>query len=268
MENNKHLSEQEIALCAEAIVNGTFSQLDEKYQKHLSECDICANEVNMVSSICEEEKIMLSQIERKVSENKKSTRNITAVLVWGAAASIILLLGVKFLSNNQVTNTHSNTVAVVDTAINNSHKTDSVIPMDTLVPEKQLKIEPKKEEEKEIENVIIKPDKKVLLAYATHADLEKMVKRFESGNMRGSEIKILSPIEIKSNAKDLKLDWENVDGQTLFLELFDNKGNLMSEIELTESGYKPKEIWQDGLYYWKLINEDFDLLFCGKIIIK
>ncbi|MGE0079578.1 MAG: hypothetical protein AB7S48_17085 [Bacteroidales bacterium] len=49
--------------------------------------------------------------------------------------------------------------------------------------------------------------------------------------------------------------------------ILNNNGENIQSIETQGNGIKIPELKQ-GLYYWKLINEDFDLLYCGKITVN
>jgi len=70
----KHFSEQEITLCAKAIVSGTFKQMDSYYNNHISDCCDCANQVTKVSSILEVENILVSELNAK-NENSDAYKN-------------------------------------------------------------------------------------------------------------------------------------------------------------------------------------------------
>lgn len=65
---DKHLNNEQICNCAEAIRNGTFHLMDDNIHDHLAECDKCANEVNKISTIIEEEQALL------VIENAKKKK--------------------------------------------------------------------------------------------------------------------------------------------------------------------------------------------------
>jgi hypothetical protein len=86
------------------------------------------------------------------------------------------------------------------------------------------------------------------------------------GNYRGESIDVTTLPELKY-AKGTKLEWNNPEKQVLYVELFNNSGEKIKEITTNESNYHLPML-QPGLYYWKLINENYDLLFVGKIIVK
>ena len=109
---------------------------------------------------------------------------------------------------------------------------------------------------------------KNLLAYAVNEELEKLVERYTETSLRGDfSVNIKSIIEIKSN-EDLVFEWNNTNKENLTLEFFNNSGDKLFEEKTSENRFTTTGLSNSGLYYWKLINEDFDLLFCGKIIVK
>ncbi len=46
-----HLSDQQMAVCAEAILENNFSLLNQNYRNHLAVCPACASMVLMVAQI-------------------------------------------------------------------------------------------------------------------------------------------------------------------------------------------------------------------------
>jgi hypothetical protein len=87
--------------------------------------------------------------------------------------------------------------------------------------------------------------------------------------MRGDDISVLSPhkMEVKQGSEIL-IKIKNPENSSLIFEFFDNKNKKLFEKETTEETCQVKKLTKPGLYYWKLLNQDFDLLYCGKIIIE
>lgn len=262
MGDTNHISEQEIAQCAEAINNGTYRELDQAIQDHIANCDSCANEVSMIATILEEEEALISGIENKRHEPETKSLNYKATIaLLASAASVILFFGVRFFSNNQITNNNSisENINVDTTQKARETKIQSpVIPLKTQ-PEEAKKKEPIK---------LLHTKKKHLLAYTPNEQLEKLVDRFDGATMRGENIEVISPILIESKVGQITLEWTNPDNQLLILEFFNNKGEKLFEKETNKILFQPKQLDKSGLYYWKLINEDFDLIFCGRIKLK
>lgn len=254
----QHLTDEQIAQCAEALSNGNLSILPENLRQHIKNCDTCAQQVNFVTETLSE----LNELE--IIATPKTKINF---IFWGSiAATLVILIGMSFYFNSW--RQKSQAIANMDknnTIIKKVDRTDS--------PKTKKIIHNKKDQiaaaDSDPPNFEVKPSLKKreteLLAYTPHPDLEKLVDRFSGSAMRGNDIKITTPILIQGKANSIVLNWENNAEQTLILEFFNNKGEKLFEEETSQSNFSPTKIKTKGLYYWKLINEDFDLLFCGKI---
>jgi hypothetical protein len=87
--------------------------------------------------------------------------------------------------------------------------------------------------------------------------------------MRGSDVFVLSPHEIEyKQGSQILIKIENPENSPLILEFFNNKGEKLFEKETSEETCQVEKLTTPGLYYWKLLNQDFDLLYCGKIVIE
>ena len=107
-----------------------------------------------------------------------------------------------------------------------------------------------------------------MLAFAPHPDMEKLVSRSANGTLRGDDLQIITAIEWKTISGQLKLEWKNEESALLYIEIFDNQGQTIFKTETNGNFISLNTITRPGRYYWKLLNEDFDLLFCGVIIIE
>lgn len=257
--NNSHLSEEQVALFAEALNSGELSNLPESVVKHYKQCNECAQEVLFVSQISQD----LDDVQTYEKQDK------TNYFYWiGAAAAIVILFGIVqfFNSDSDTTKIVENSKPEID-SIKIEEKAQSADSANVLaemeVTKKQLK-PLKKTSKPETKNT----NSENLLAYATNDDLEQLVERYKQGALRGDEISVKSPIHITSNVNDLTLEWTNTNQQELIVEFFNNKGEKLFEEITTDESLKLQKTEKKGLYYWKLINEDFDLLFCGKISLK
>lgn len=110
-------------------------------------------------------------------------------------------------------------------------------------------------------------ENKQLLAYATHSNLEKLVERSKVSVTRGRHTEVTVPSILNSSDLTPTLTWNNTSHDSLFIEVLDNNGQVIIEKETISNECK-LELKTPGLYYWKLLNDEFDLIFCGKIIIK
>lgn len=262
MHENKHLTEEQIAQCADAIVDGRFGLLDGSLRQHLAVCDECASEVLSVSDIVVDFK-----------EEAKEVKTIgfkpwVAAIASIAAAGLIFVVVTSVLdfnqdseqelqalasSNNVVADTTENTIEIIDSIV--TGKSTAVdLPKQAFQP---------KTSEKEAVTVV----QKDLLAEAFVPDktLEVLFSNFTQ-TYRGEDVVITSKGIIKRTETD-SLKWSNPMGEELYVEFFNNKGTRIITLTKKSAGVQIPEL-DKGLYYWKLINQDFDLLFVGKILVE
>lgn len=251
--NNTHFTDEQVALCAEALSSGNVGDLPVELQQHLKDCNECANTVAMVSEISDEIGIN--------KEHEQKGRTLNLALRVSAAAVILILIGLGFYTGMPDKADEKIAQTIADT-------TKSDLENEKIVVNKVADLEPQKLISKDsviTQNNLANND---LLAYATHDEMEKIVDRFRTGAMRGNDVEVKSPILIEAVLSEVVLEWTNENGQELIVEFFNNKGEKLYEEITVSNQIKPNRLKNKGLYYWKLINEDFDLVFCGKIKLK
>jgi len=247
----KHLTEEEVARCADAIREGSYKDLPLSLREHLAECDNCANEVSLVAEFLHE----LTSEEKKT---KMPLRLWLAISSVAAASLIVLVVGSFMWSRGRSDSNYGDLIVSHDTT---SRKTDILkSSRDTVKSTTEIK---------KTENKVVRPKiderKQMLAVFQPNPDLEKLSSNFAHA-YRGDEIIVKSPLELKYPAVD-SLKWLNSNSTELTIEIFNNKGETIKALKTDGNGVKIPPLNQ-GLFYWKLINEDFDLLFCGKIISK
>ena len=85
--------------------------------------------------------------------------------------------------------------------------------------------------------------------------------------MRGDEIEIISPdvIQLSTSATTV-LKWKTPENEDLNIEVFNNLGAKIMSLTTNENSIQLAPLKQEGLFYWKLFDSDYELLYCGKII--
>lgn len=264
MEENTHLTPGQVAMCAEAMTKGGYENLPKEIRQHLVKCDQCSDEVNVVVET-------LIESEPELIHQKKNRRKTT--LVVSLAASLTILVATVFVLKNQKYSSpvpQERQMAIV--------QEDTTLPIAEIEEIKEtVRVEVDKKDEpqafsKPKSNKIMKTPttaskESQLLAYNTNEKLEKWAERYKDWNMRGESVVIKTPFLFETG-KTFKLEWDNPKQETLIIELFNNNGEKIEEAEIDQNSYTPTTAVDPGLYYWKLINEDFDLLYCGKIKVK
>lgn len=255
----QHLTEQDIAKAAEAIASDRYSTLDKRIRTHLVACDDCANEVQMVQML---EHILKKNSKSRAPQSKR--QGIDIRLIIGIAASAAIIIGsIHFLQKPDI----KTPILVENTAIEDSIETRLKEKMD--VSQEHLS-KSQEEQTTEVETVPIEKAKadQDQLAYQSHQELEALVKRFEEGNMRGEGLKVISSSTIEEEADFVTLCWENPSNEGVIIEFFSNKGDKLYETYSEGNSHHPEKLPQPGLYYWKMLNADFDLIFCGRIMVR
>jgi len=265
-ENKKvqHLTEEQIAVYAEALATDNSANLPDEAKKHVKECLECSSEIQIVSEILRED--YKNSIAEGLNSVKKS-KNIN-INVWIAvAASIITIaaLGYLFTKNNGVP---ENNLMAIDSTIFNTNNivSNNKIKQDTVTINSKINNDSEIKKES-IGNSTKK--KEILIAFVPNKELEKLSERYKDNAMRGEEEIVISSEQKSFNTSDsISISLNKSNNQYLTVEVFDNKGAKITQLTTKENSVKLNDINEEGLYYWKLINEDYDLLYCGKIIIK
>ena len=290
-----HLTEEEIGMCADALQEESYYQLPQRIRAHLAECDQCAEEVLMVADLSEE-------IDFSMPEKRRGFLSNRRILAWGisVAASIALLFIVFHGSRNSddVSNYLTQEQQLSETSDQKEQARDTVSE-DEPVKEEQVndevlsdeetspQIAQNQEETAEVPSNGEQRDNrapaaamppgleedetdtlKFLARSETNEKLEKLVERFQ-GNLRNdTDVRVKTPVTIRHNEGSVVIKWENPDRKRLIIEVFDNQGERIFEAETRDQEYTLRNL-SKGLYYWKLISgKEFDLLFCGRILIE
>jgi len=234
MDNLKqHLSPEELALAAEYLHKK--QALPTEIQNHIKVCASCKYEV---MSVLELANFDATQPEIVFSPSRK----------WfvGIAAFALILLGVGMYWALVPQNKQEKQLAQV------VEKTaDSVVSIKDSIAEI-------------VNEIPIEEPEKVVLAQADftpNRELENLVARYQT-QLRSAET---SPVSVEKSADGFRFSWK-ADGLMSF-EIFDNKGDLLQSRE-TDKQFVVYQTENPGLYYFKLINEDFDLLWCGSFEVR
>jgi hypothetical protein len=255
MENN-HFNEEEIAICAEAIKTNRLNNLAKKLLNHLETCELCRQEILEVAGIVESiDERQLRKIDRRKNPSVRYLIGIGSV-----AASLLLVLYTLFYSKKEEAQIAKNDIPVdkyvdinEDTTIK-SKKIDSII--NNSNKNKKIKLKP---------NSFLNQKRK----FKKSTELEALVQRYKNSANRSIETNYnyisLLKFKIKEN---IVLNILNEHSETFIVEIFNYKNEKLKEFETNNTKLSIKNNFKAGNYYWKLLNEDFDLLFCGKIQIK
>ncbi len=234
-ELHNHLTPEEIAMCAEALNGKEYQNLPNDFHKHLEECDECAAEVVEVAQISMEWESMMKT---KFAQKKFNQRILIAVS--SIAAVLVLFLVFKTVLNNET----EKPIIVNNTEIKSSQN----IPIDTTTKSIVVDNSSMSSYNKKFES-----NRQLEILYNNHKDA-----------YRSDDVIIISKGEIKSNFP-ISLKWKNPNTIDLSVEIFDNKENIVFQKNTNKNAIVISTL-PKGLYYWKLIDEDYNLIYVGKII--
>jgi hypothetical protein len=271
MDNRKHLTEEQIAIFAEALASGHESDLPAEWREHVAQCDQCAHEVSMVSNLIDT-KSDFSGVE--AGKKKMFLTSGKFMKRLAVAASIIIIVGAGIYLTTTLKDHPQQNMALLeekpvkDSTNKKQEKQDfpetSIPEIKTTVEKPDSQIKPKASPRPQV-----KAETRDKLAYVPDENLEKLAERFESASMRGDDVSVVSPHEIKAEPKsDILIELKNPENSSLILEFFNNKGEKLFEKETSRETCQIKNLTEPGLYYWKLLSQDFDLLYCGKIVVE
>jgi|AntRauTorcE11898_2_1112593.scaffolds.fasta_scaffold02246_3 hypothetical protein len=260
----KHLSEEYIAQYAEALARGEQDYLPEEMRKHVKECNHCADEVMAVYEL-------MDTAASDVRQGKKNKFSMKPAYWVSIAAGITILIGVGgymiFYGDKQV-----EMPAVAEKEENIRQSDDLADERDTLDQDttRAMLIAADTQKRKPLEVADDKANKPLLAqAFEPHEGLEKLAARFEGESMRSSGFKVVSPHQIIVDGEEsINFEWSAEQHQQYIFTLLDNSNSIVFEKTVSHNGHTLEEPLNSGLYYWKLMNEDFDLLYCGKIKVK
>jgi len=235
MKNVKtHLNPEELALAAENTIR--HKELPLAILNHLNKCDACKYEL-----------MTLIELQEVIIDDKTLILKRNPVRWLAVAAIILVLLAVGVWWTMNLNSKQSQTE---DQMVQQSD------PKDNSIEAINLKDEIVVEENEQ--TTPAKNDLLALAAFKPNPELERLTERYKT-EMRNAP----NPaVQVESILDSLYFSW-SVHGLLIF-ELYNNEGVLLEEIQ-TASQKVSYEIEQPGLYYFKLINQDFDLLWCGKI---
>lgn len=257
---NSHLNEEQIAEIADAMNKSDLDSLPKHYLDHIKDCDQCADEVMLISDIVESPEIMQN------SSTKNTDRSIKLFLAFAASIALILASYYIFIKPQSP---NPNMAETNDTIINKINNNDNIAEIDTLIKVDKDIDNDKEESEIVNKNIIRKAieNEKNQIAFQEHKDLEELFNRFNTSTMRNAVLKIKSDsiLEISTN-DSIHIEWEKSDF-SYSIQILDNQAKELIVKDDLESNFKSNNTLDLGLYYWKILDEDYNLVYCGKLLV-
>lgn len=247
MIRDKHLSSEEIAMCADAVNNNAFENIPINIQKHIDNCHACANEVILVSEIQTEIEKDNIIIKSPKTNSKFIFSNKQIFISVSLAASLIF--GIFFITH-KLKNDKSIEFVKSENKIIREHLTEKEV--EKIIEEDPILIS------ENIKNNLDVSSKEFL----ANENLELLIEK-NKGTYRGSSVSILNNRDINLK-KSNKIIVDNPKNEIIYIEILDNNENQISESVISNNQYLISTL-ERGLYYYKIFNIDFDLIFVGRI---
>lgn len=250
----KHLNEEQIAMVADALNAGNVSSLPADVKAHMAKCEDCANKALVVSELS------LGVDSKALTLNNSNAKNrFHNYYIYLIAAASIIVLFLVFYMQEPIKIDHN----IADSG--DSLKTTKQVDTNKMAPPSEQTVIKEEYIDKEKLNKL--RDKK-LVAFVENKKFEENFCRFSNSEMRSVDLNIMSNQILKvHNTKGLKLEWTKP-SSPIIVELFNNKGEKIMSEETSDSCMDINSIEKEGLYYWKLLDEDYNLIYCGKIIYR
>ena len=245
--NHRHLTEEGVALYADALLLQRSDELPTSLREHVEGCLECEMQIMGVYEISKKlGPVSVSTphpyFDRESSGNKVrelaaryTTYYRIAAVIGGAA---LLAAGYYALMNGS---THEPTI------ISQQNKPAQ----QTVVEQPKATAAPKQETAQ-------------LLAdnFAESSNLEDLT----HGEFRSTTVEVLSPSVGQAVRQPIVFQWKNMD-EPVTIKILSNKERTLVSSTVKGNSYTFKKKLSQGLYYWKLESEK-ELLFVGKFLVK
>ncbi|PKP15533.1 MAG: hypothetical protein CVU06_16385 [Bacteroidetes bacterium HGW-Bacteroidetes-22] len=247
--NTNCLTEIQLAECADALFEQRYQSIPEPLKRHISSCEHCASELMMVCEIATlpEDSVKIPSPYRRILFPLLAIAAVLAVFFVLKAIFQPAALPLPKEDSEQMV--FKKIFEEFDGAVSTS---DSYVAGDDA-------------SKKTNKQAIAKAPKGMLASMEPNSDLEKLAGRSLTVTRSSNAVKLISKSFIHLKGMD-SLRWSNPAKSKLSLEWYNNKALQIHQTTLNGHS-SPIPALPAGLYYWKLISADGDLLFCGKVMV-
>lgn len=254
-----HLTEEGIALYAEALYLNRIDQLPAEIREHMDNCDSCLQQAIELYALMEHvDEAVLGPHPSLKKEKKNPRRRYIRLALVSAAATLALLLYWFSLEESNL--------GPPPEAVRPPIKDTLSIPIETIEKGPQA-LEEEVPKQEAVPKPEPKPKEQELYAYnfEPSEDLEELTGAIVRSNL----IKIDKP-QVDATFKVgqiISFAWQQSEQVPYFLIVLTNNEEILLRTEVSSGIYDYKEKLPPGLYYWKLETED-DLVHVGKFFIR
>jgi len=250
---NGHLTDEAIALMADAVIFGKERMLPSQLRAHVEECSQCKKEISGVYEVIKQDNELKNYTYHPFFGNIGNRENKFFLshkrYFIQLAAVFLLLLGISVVLF----------YLVPRGKVSNFPKQQAFLP-GTTKPQKGADTA-----NNLVNNKAIKKD-----AFAVNMEKSVFFESLIASQYRSGDIEILAPGISQQYAPDAPVRFElkgEISGP-LTLMIYNNKGKeLFEKAPIFSKSFTPETKFSSGLYYWKLLKGD-DLVHVGKFIVK
>jgi hypothetical protein len=253
----KHLSEAKIAMYAEALKFNATKQLDNHLINHVEACGDCQLMVSEIYELIKSDKNITFKghrySDKKINLYKNNIVNLK--LYIAVASLIIFILLFSALFRTGFTTKKKNLTEIVSIAKVKENFTQNKEPEinKNLTNNNISKAEIK--ENNYTEN------------FKEFPALEGMV---NTGLRNVIDFKLIAPSsgKIFGKSQAISFKWKIQDDAPLNIVIYNNKGEMIHTSDNTINRYILRDKLVTGLYYWKLLSKEKDIIYVGKFLIN
>lgn len=240
---HRHLTPEEIALCADQINIGKYSLIPSDLRNHLATCDICVSELLTVSELSHNIKLA------EPIQLQKPAPRTNRIKYFAAAAALliltILVLKLRDYTPNENQSQHQQIAKIKSEVTGLENRAHGATASNT----------PKQNE---------KRSQQMLAHYEPNEKLEMLMESYQYPSRSESAKSIYKEGLTNATLIADSLCWPQQKETNYTVEILNNKNKLLYSIN-TDADCITLPDLAPGLYYWKIINQDYDLLYIGKV---
>ncbi len=259
---NGHLSDDAVALYADAILEQQLPSIQESVLVHVAECAQCKDKIlDLATFMRNPETISASHILHEETHAPRKKWFAYPMRIAALFFTAIVLAGSYFFLNDGGSLPLKDLVEP-DVIQCENNKTEKTTPVIVQVPDQ------KKNTVETVEKQIVKQrvTKETNTVFKTNPTLESSI----GSRFRSASHEVFSPRNGTVIGDQVHFKWRNQNpSSALTLTIVNNCNETKIEYKVAGNGFvfKEKDKLSSGLYYWKLATTD-DLIYIGKFLVK
>lgn len=256
----RHLTNEEIARCAEALKFDKPDQIENNLVEHIEKCSDCQIKVNEILTLIKADNyIDKPNYVSDIYLSEKKSKSDFKLFYTAASIAILIFIG-AFL---YWTLTKTNLKKEVYTPPKDNKKEIVQQNNQVSVPDKTpVNVDSVKQENLSYRQNN-KPDSSIYMVYNP---LEGLI----GSELRSNdEFDVISPINGKvfKKGEPVIFKWKSVSTDSITIIINNNRGNIIYISGITGNPYKINKKLSPGLYYWKALRKK-ELIYVGKFTVK